>query len=97
MCVCVYTYICILWFLWLLCHEAIPDWLALFVQLSQEVSELHAKMRQRDNEYSSLAKQLADLESQEASLRAASAADTQAVRKQIAELRDALTGSDERS
>lgn len=64
------------------------------MQLSQEVSQLYAKLVQRDIEYSTLAKQLADLENQEASLRAASAADTQAVRKQIAEMRDALKESD---
>lgn len=66
----------------------------MFVQLSQEVSQLHAKLVQRDIEYGTLAKQLAELENQEASLRAARAADTQAVRKQIAEMRNALRESD---
>lgn len=75
-------------------YRMAPDCMHLFMQLSQEVSELHEKLLQRDIEYSTLAKQLAALEHQEAHLRAASTADTQAVRKQIAEMRDALRDPD---
>ena len=66
----------------------------MYVQLSQEVSQLHEKLVQRDIEFNTLAKHLSELEKQEASVRATSVADTQAVRRQIAEMRNALSESD---
>lgn len=64
------------------------------MQLSQEVSQLYKKLVQRDSEYTTLAKRLSELERQEANVRASSAADTQAVRRQIAEMQSALSESD---
>jgi archaellum component FlaC len=63
------------------------------VQVTQEVNELYAKFKQRDAEYANLAKNLQHLEQEETKLRQDSAADVQAVRQQINEMRQSLSSS----
>lgn len=57
------------------------------------MTELHAKFQQRDEEYASIGKNLERIEQQESKLRQDSAADVQAVRQQINEMRLSLNNS----
>lgn len=63
------------------------------VQVAHEVTELHAKFQQRDIEYANLSKNVERIEQQESKLRQDSAADVQAVRQQINEMRQSLSNS----
>ena len=57
------------------------------------MTELHAKFQQRDIEYANIGKNLERIEQQESKLRQDSAADVQAVRQQINEMRLSLSNS----
>lgn len=63
------------------------------VQVSHEVDELYAKFQQRDLQFAELSKNLATIEQQESKLRMDSAADVEAVRQQINEMRQSLSNS----